>query len=306
MASNYWFLDRDHKQSGPVGEDEFVRLIGQGVITRETVIWTSGMSEWRMAGEVPGISALFGPPGPPGAGRGATSVPPTGASSAPPTGDPMGVVPTGPLRPDIPVWGLFGRSLLVAIGDMLVIPAPWVGTMFYKWLGERISLPNGERLTFAGQPGDIWWVFVAWAITPWIADLKYGTFITALLAWTLPLLILRWFCDKLSTADGRLKLSCVGGLLPFIGWNVLLMLSFITIIGWAWVIKLMIQWLCRNVRGTAGFEFTATGLEILWRSVVFVLLCILIIPIPWALQWLMSWYISQVSVVRPEAALTPP
>ncbi len=60
MSSNFWYLDRDHTQRGPVGEDEFVRLIRQGVITRETMMWTAGMSEWRPAGQVPSVAALFG------------------------------------------------------------------------------------------------------------------------------------------------------------------------------------------------------------------------------------------------------
>ena len=48
MSSNFWYLDRDHTQRGPVGDDEFVRLIRQGTITRETLMWTAGMSEWRI------------------------------------------------------------------------------------------------------------------------------------------------------------------------------------------------------------------------------------------------------------------
>ena len=65
MSSNFWYLDRDHTQRGPVAEDEFVRLIRQGAITRETMMWTAGMGEWRAAGQVPSVSALFGgPPAP--------------------------------------------------------------------------------------------------------------------------------------------------------------------------------------------------------------------------------------------------
>ena len=70
MSSNFWYLDRDHTQRGPVGEDEFVRLIRQGVITRETQMWTAGMTEWRMAGQVPNVSALFGAPSAPAVGAG--------------------------------------------------------------------------------------------------------------------------------------------------------------------------------------------------------------------------------------------
>ena len=65
MSSDFWFLDREHKQCGPVGEDEFVRLIRRGTIGRETQIWTAGMSEWRMAGQVDRFAALFGTSGPP-------------------------------------------------------------------------------------------------------------------------------------------------------------------------------------------------------------------------------------------------
>ena len=61
---------------------------------------------------------------------------------------------------------------------------------------------------------------------------------------------------------------------------------------------------CRNVRGTVEFEFTATGLSILWRTLVAVLLTILIIPIPWVMQWYAQWMISQVSVVRASPGLT--
>ncbi|MBV9970687.1 MAG: DUF4339 domain-containing protein, partial [Xanthobacteraceae bacterium] len=68
MSSNFWYLDRDHTQRGPVGEDEFASLIRQGAITRETQMWTAGMSEWRMAGQVPSVAAMFGPPASAGVG----------------------------------------------------------------------------------------------------------------------------------------------------------------------------------------------------------------------------------------------
>jgi hypothetical protein len=282
MISNLWFLDREHKQRGPVGQDEFVRLIRDGTIRPETQIWTTGMSEWRMAGQVEGISALFGPSGPPPA--------PLGGGSAAPTG-------TGALSAALPVWGLFGRSLLLAIGLLLIVPSPWTSTSFYKWLSERVSLPDGRRLAFGGQPGDIWYVFVAWSICVWVGELKHAHYVVIPVTWILGVLLLKWFCAHVSTQDGSLKLSFEGGYLPYIGWNLLLMVSVITIIGWAWVMKFMMQWICRNVRGTASFEFTATGLEILWRTLVVVLLSILIIPIPWMMQWYTRWMISQVSVV---------
>jgi hypothetical protein len=291
MSSNFWYLDRDHTQRGPVAEDEFVRLIRQGVITRETMMWTAGMGKWRPAGQVPSVSALFGaPPSAPAVG--------TGAPESAPVGGPA----MGPLNSEIPVWGLFWRSVVTLIGVVLIIPSPWVGPWFYKWLCERISLPDGRPLTFSGKPGDIWYVFVAWGALMWIGQLKEGRFelVTIVLSWILGVLLLKWVCAHASTADERLKLSFDGGYLPYIGWNILLTLSAITIIGWAWVMKYMLRWICQNVRGTAEFAFTGTGLEILWRTVVVVLLSILIIPIPWMMRWYTHWMLSQVAV-RAEA-----
>jgi hypothetical protein len=297
MISNLWFLDREHKQRGPVGQDEFVRLIREGTIRPETLIWTTGMSEWRMAGQVDGVSTLFGPSGPPPVPLGAG---PAGAAT----------IGTGALSAALPVWGFFGRSLLVIIGLLLVVPSPWTSTAFYKWLCERVSLPDGRRLTFTGKPGDIWYVFILWAVSIWVGQIRNDKvavleLVAIPVSWILGAMLIRWVCAKVSTEDGSLRLSFEGGYLGFIGWNLLLMVSVITIIGWAWVMKFMMQWICRNVRGTAGFEFTATGLSILWRTLVVVLLSILIIPIPWMMQWYTRWMISQVSVVKPGAAASP-
>jgi hypothetical protein len=301
MSSNFWYLDRDHTQRGPVGDDEFARLIRQGVITRETLMWTAGMGEWRAAGQVPSVSALFGSAPPVG-----EALPPIGGTVPPVGAAPAGVsvsgAAMGPLISAFPVWGLFWRSVVALIGIVLVIPAPWVGPWLYKWLSERISLPDGRPLTFSGQPGDIWYVFVGWGALMWIGQIQNGRYelISVVLSWFLGLLLLKWVCAHVSTADQRLKLSFEGAYLPYLGWNILLGLSAITIIGWAWVMKYMLRWICQNVRGTAEFAFTGTGLEILWRTIVVVLLCILIIPIPWIMRWYTQWIFSQV-VVRAEA-----
>jgi hypothetical protein len=291
MSSDFWFLDREHKQSGPVGEEEFVRLIMEGTIGRETQIWTAGMNEWRMAGQVDRFAPLFGPPGPPGP----PALPLDGRTSS--------ASPTGALSSSLPVWGLFGRALLVIIGGLLIIPSPWTSTSFYRWLSEHVALPDGRRLTFAGQPGDIWYVFIAWSLSIWAGQIDYANLAIIPLSWILAVLLLKWFCAKVGTQDGSLRLSFEGGYLPYIGWNLLLIVSVMTIIGWAWVMKFMMQWICRNVRGTTGFAFTATGLSILWRTLVFVLLSVLIIPIPWMMRWYASWMISQLLVVKAGAGL---
>ena len=44
--------------------------------------------------------------------------------------------------------------------------------------------------------------------------------------------------------------------------------------------------------------FTASGLEVLWRTIVFVIACIFIIPIPWVLRWYAQWYASQFALAE--------
>jgi hypothetical protein len=75
-------------------------------------------------------------------------------------------------------------------------------------------------------------------------------------------------------------------------------ISFITIIGWAWVIAFWMRWICSNIEGTRReVVFNGTGLQILWRTLVFVIGCIVIIPIPWVLRWYARWYVSQFALV---------
>jgi hypothetical protein len=288
MGGDFWYLDGERNQRGPVAQDEIVRLIGVGAIGRDTLIWTSGFNDWTPAGQIESFSACFGASAPP----------------APPTGGlPAGGWQKGPLIPSLPVWSLLGRGLLFAIGSILIIPAPWTATSYYKWLAERIALPDRTPLSFAGKPGDIWYVFVGIGALAWMGEIHYIGLLAFLLSCALGVMVMKWFCANLRSADGRLQLSFEGGYWTYIGWQLLLVLSFITIIGWAWVLKFMMQWVCKNVRGAPGFEFTATGLALLWRSLAFVLLCVFVIPIPWALRWYASWYVSQISVTDPSACL---
>jgi hypothetical protein len=44
--------------------------------------------------------------------------------------------------------------------------------------------------------------------------------------------------------------------------------------------------------------FTGTGLELLWRTIVFGLGCLFIIPIPWLLRWYFAWTMAQFALVE--------
>jgi hypothetical protein len=209
-----------------------------------------------------------------------------------------GLAAGGPLRPELPVWGLLGRLLLMALGYIFVVPAPWTTTYFYRFMADNVRLPDGRRLSFAGQPLDIWYVLMGLALLAWAHQSKIAVVAVAatLASWALAMLAIRWFCANLRSEDGRLQIALHADIPTYIGLHILLLLSIVTIVGWAWVLRYIAQWLCRNVRGSHTFEFTGTGLEILWRFVVFGLASMLIVPIPWMLRWFSSWFISQISV----------
>ena len=75
--------------------------------------------------------------------------------------------------------------------------------------------------------------------------------------------------------------------------------SFVTVIGWAWVVTAFLRWNCRNVIGTRReVTFNGSGLGVLWRTLVWIIGTVLIIPIPWVLRWYATWYTSQVILVE--------
>jgi hypothetical protein len=110
---------------------------------------------------------------------------------------------------------------------------------------------------------------------------------------------IRWIAANI-TSDGRqLQLNFAGSALGYIGWYLLLYISVITIIGWAWVITAWMRWVCRNMTGTRReVVFNASGWQILWRTLVYAFLVVLIIPIPWVMGWYARWYVSQFALVE--------
>ena len=286
MADCY-YLDGARNQQGPVPSEEIARLIRSGTIRRDTAIWHAGMPDWLPAGQVREFASLFTqavPPRPPASIDGA---------------------PTDCLDSSLPVWGFFWRAIVSSVFSFLVIPAPWLNAMVYRFITRHILLPNGRRLKFFGTGGDIWYVFMALPLLSVIgAILTLGLEVPAWvvsivrmpLTCMLLFLIYRWFTANCGSEDGSVKLAFTGGFWGFVGWWLLMFLSAYTIIGWAWVMQYMMRWICRNVRGTLGFEFIGTGWGILWRTFASVLGSLFVIPAPWLLRWYTVWLVRQMRV----------
>jgi hypothetical protein len=292
MSDRSWFYASNGQQQGPYPEAQLRDLIARGTVRADTLVWSDGMAGWQKAAEIQGLmSGGARPPAMPQAG----APPMTGTGGY---GDGGGV--EGPLSIDLPLLPLLGRFLLLVIGYFLVIPSPWTGTAFYRWMASRVTVPGRPNFAFTGQPLDIWYVFVATGVLSYVgayeSSLQLITIpISAFLGWVM----LRWLASNLSSNGQQLPIAFNGSVWTFIGWQVLLYISVITIIGWAWVIAAWMRWICRNVSGTRReVIFTGTGLEVLWRTIVFSIACAFIIPIPWMLRWYNRWYLSQFALVE--------
>jgi hypothetical protein len=286
MSNRSWFFASQGQQQGPYPEAQLRELIAKGTVTAETLVWTEGMTGWKKAGEVP--SLLAGGSGPPAISQPGGPLPSAGGQSG------------GPLSIELPLWAFLGRILLLMIGYLFVIPAPWTGTGFYRWMASRTEVPGRPNFAFTGQTGDIWYVFVATALIFYVQayDNRLQLIlipVSAFLSW----ILVRWLAGNLSSNGQRLPIAFNGSAVIFIGWQLLMYVSFITIIGWAWVTTAWMRWICRNIGGTQReVVFNGTGLEVLWRTIVFAICCAFIVPIPWMLRWYNRWYISQFALVE--------
>ncbi len=296
MSSRSWFYASQGQQQGPYPEIQLRDLMVRGIITADTLVWSEGMSGWQKAGEIPGLmSGVAGPPAIPG-GPGALA----GAQGYQGQGYQGQGYSGGPLSADLPLWELLGRSLLFVIGFLLVIPAPWVATSFYRWVVSRLRVPGRPDLAFTGQVGDIWYVFIVMALMNYAGEASnylqlIAIPVLAFLSW----MVVRWIAGNLSSDSQPLPIAFNGNALTFVGWQVLMFLAIFTIIGWAWVVTAWIRWICRNIDGTRReIIFNASGLEMLWRTIVFAIGCAFLIPIPWVMRWYGQWYASQFALVE--------
>jgi hypothetical protein len=294
MSNRSWFFAVGDQQQGPYSEEQLRDFIARGSVRTDTYVWTEGMAAWQRAGDVPGLLSS-GPPGappmPPRPGPGQALAHADGYS---------GIA----LSADFSIWALVGRALVFVIGFLLVIPAPWVAVSFYRWFVSCIRVPQRPNLGFSGQPMDIWWVFMLLAACTYggATGIPYLRIILIPVQAYLSWMTVKWIVANITSNGQPLQLSFIGDALHYVGWYVLLSISFITIIGWAWVTTAWTRWMFRNIDGTRReIIFNASGLDVLWRTLVFAIGCAFIIPIPWVLGWYTRWYFSQIALA-PRAA----
>jgi heme/copper-type cytochrome/quinol oxidase subunit 2 len=292
MPNRSWFFASQGQQQGPFPEAQFREFVARGTVRADTLVWTEGMAGWQKAGEIPGLmSSVSRPPAAPG------RMPPGVAGSD-----------SGSLSIEFGIWEFVWRSLVFFIGILFVIPFPWVFVMYCKWLVSCTHVPGRPPLSFTGQPLTIlWWYLgaIVLLIVLGATGLKYVNALAILVQFGLYWLAIRWVVANIASNGEPLGLSFSGSYWGYLGWNILALLSVITIVGWAWVYTAQLRWICRHIEGTRReVVFEATGLQYLWRAIVVAIACSFIIPIPWALRWIMRWQASQIVLVEGTARAT--
>jgi GYF domain 2 len=289
MPERSWFFAAGGQQQGPYPEAQFRDFIARGAVTPDTLVWSEGMAGWQKAGEIPGLLASAGGPPPLRQSGGAVMAGGHGGS----------------LSIDFGIWDFIWRGIVLFLGLITVIPAPWALVWYMKWLVSCVHVPGRPNMSFVGNAMTLVpWYFgfiVLVILVAWLGSSALGNLLS-LAQIALYWLFLRWFVANLASSGQPLGLSFSGSFWAYLGWTVLTVLSFITIIGWAWVYAAQVRWICRNIQGTRRqVLFKGTGLQYLWRVIVALLLSALIIPIPWVWRWMMRWQLSQTELAERNA-----
>ena len=291
MSNRQWFYADRGQQQGPFPDTQLRDLVARNVIRADTLVWTEGMSGWQRAADIPGlISPAARPPAMPGR----TPAMANGGGGG-----------NGSLSIDFEILDFVVRFLVFIVGAIFIVPLPWVLVSNLKWITARTRVPGRPELGFTGEPMTVLWYYlgaIAVIIVLNIIGGRIASLASFLIEVGLGWAALRWFFANLSSGGQPLGLSFTGPYWTYLGWNLLVALSTITIVGWAWVYTAQTRWIFRNVEGThREIVFKATGLEYLWRAIVSFIGCAFIIPIPWVARWMMKWLASQTVLVERDA-----
>jgi uncharacterized paraquat-inducible protein A len=210
---------------------------------------------------------------------------------------------------------LLGWILLSVAATLVVVPLAWVQAAINRWFCRNLRFSDGTTAVFRGTGGQVvgWMILYIVVVVGFqvanrqaaklglgLSLLLFVVYVLAIAAIALPLI--RWSVSNLELSSGP-PLSFTGAYVGFLGWYLLLLISFFTIIGWAWAGAGMYRWYARNIHGQGiEFQFHGKGHQILWRTLVCALASVLIIPIPWITLWFMRWCVQNVSMTRGASA----
>ena len=204
MADRNWYTGIGGRQEGPYSDEQLRALIASGRVTADTLVWATGMENWTKAGAIPGLIG--------------------NAQRPPPIPSPSATLPPGAVQSfstDVRVWPLIGRSIVVVLAQLLILPAPWAITSFYRWFVEHLQVPAHSRVAFAGKAEDIWYIFMLNALLGYAGFInQYLPLAAFFLGPLFALIIARWFIRNLTWDGQATTLRFAATYWPLLGWYV--------------------------------------------------------------------------------------
>jgi hypothetical protein len=177
------------------------------------------------------------------------------------------------------------------------LAGPWVFEAMCRWFVRALRFSDDGSADFSGSGIEIlgWWVIWVLAGRRWGLGSVEDVALNLIGLWA-TVNVLRWFVSHVTFSAGR-RLSFSGGFAELLGWEILLALSVLTVIGWAWAMAAIYRWLARNVRGDGvALHFHGEGHQVLWRTLAAILFSLPIITIPWAWLWYVRWLVRSATI----------
>jgi len=229
-----------------------------------------------------------------------------------------------------------GWGLLASVLSSLVIPTAWGWEYFIRWFFRSVRLRDATPVAFVGRAAQIWYLAVlVIALNSLVPQHEYDIYISqqfittftvqaspqgilsfstpnALPLWWAVLIVtavfgisciawervLQWLFRSIDLGCGT-QLDFTGKWWQLFGWSLLFDLSVLTIVGWAWVAVAIVCWLLDSIQAPGHrLVFHGTGVEVLWRGALCVLVSILTLGIgsPWMFVWIWRWGASNLYV----------
>jgi hypothetical protein len=202
-----------------------------------------------------------------------------------------------------------GWLLLAILSAIIVIPLAWTLAAFGRWFARNLRVDPGVNVTFTGTPVEI----LGWLLLSVLISLIFSLLrkeqvpLTVLLPAAVAggcfqmfihYSILRWVVGKIELSSGP-PLHFDGTFMGYIGYRILLGLSFITVIGWAWVLSSYYSWVVEHTRGEGVvLRCEVPALDVLGRTVAAILCFIPVVTIPWACMWYTRWLVGCMTITR--------
>ena len=247
MSNRSWFYASNGQQQGPYPEAQLRDLMTRGMVGADTLVWTEGMSGWQRAGDIPGLvpggsapPSIPHPGGPPPVAAGGYAGGGYGGGCA--------VDRCRPLGPPLAQPGVrhrhragdsvaLGRDLVLSLDRLPALRAgpaePRLHRPAPRYL-VRLHRDRRSDLCGLGRPL-LPPISLAFRFRPCCPGWSFAG-----------------SPANLSSNGQPLPIAFNGSALGYVGWQVLLYVSFITIIGWAWVVTAWMRWICRNIERHAA------------------------------------------------------